>query len=220
TYPAGTLFIPAKSGTLSKLQKLSEEVGLSFDGVTMKPETEAFRLRPPRIALSDRVGGSVPSGWTRYVLEKFEFPFTVVLPDALEQAIVAQKYDVLILVNDAAATASSNLRKFLDAGGIILAIGNSTKLAYQLDLPLTDALANLTRRDFYIPGSVLQARVDNSRPLGYGMPDHADFFFDNSPAFRVKPGADVISWYDSAEPLRSGWAWGQKALENAAAVVE
>src|SRR5262249_54151901 len=92
TYPAGTLFIPAKSGTLSKLQKLSEEVGLSFDGVTMKPETEAFRLRPPRIALSDRVGGSVPSGWTRYVLEKFEFPFTVVLPDALEQAIGAQKY--------------------------------------------------------------------------------------------------------------------------------
>ena len=33
-------------------------------------------------------------------------------------------------------------------------------------------------------------------------------------------GADIISWYDSAEPLRSGWAWGQKVLENAAAVVD
>jgi glutamine amidotransferase-like uncharacterized protein len=52
------------------------------------------------------------------------------------------------------------------------------------------------------------------------MPDHADFFFDGSPAFRVKPGADTIAWYDSAEPLHSGWAWGQKALENTAAVVE
>jgi hypothetical protein len=220
TYPAGTQFIPAKSDTLTKLQKLSQEIGLSFDAVIMKPEGEAFRLRPPRIALWDRVGGSVPSGWTRYVLEKFEFPFTVVLPDALEQTIGAHKCDVLILVDDAATTQSSSLRKFLEAGGIILAIGNSTKLAYQLDLPITDALANLTRRDFYIPGSVLQARVDNSKPLAYGMPEHADFFFDNSPAFRVKPRADVISWYDSPEPLRSGWAWGQKALENAASVVE
>jgi hypothetical protein len=52
------------------------------------------------------------------------------------------------------------------------------------------------------------------------MPDHADFFFDNDPAFRAGPGANPVAWYDSASPLRSGWAWGQKNLENAAAVVE
>jgi len=220
TYPAGTQFIPAKSGTLPKLQKLAQEIGLSFDAVAVKPQGDAFALRRPRIALWDRVGGSVPSGWTRYVLEKFEFPFTVVLADDLEQTIRAQKFDVLILVDDTMTTSVPQLKKFLEDGGTILAIGDSTRLAYQLDLPLTDALANLTRRDFYVPGSVMQARVDNTRRLAYGMPDHADFFFDNSPAFRVKPGANAISWYDSAEPLRSGWAWGQKVLENAASVVE
>jgi len=220
TYPAGTQFIPAKSGTPTKLQKLAQEVGLSFEAITVKPQAEAVMLRLPRIALWDRVGGSVPSGWTRYVLEKFEFPFTVVRTDALEQTLAAGKVDVLILVDDATSTPVPQLRKFLERGGIILAIGDSTKLAYQLDLPITDALANLTRRDFYVPGSVLQARVDNNRPLGYGMPEHADFFFDSSPAFRVKAGANVVAWYDTAEPLRSGWAWGQKALENAASVVE
>jgi Zinc carboxypeptidase len=220
TYPAGTQFIPAKSGTLAKLQKMAQEIGLSFDGVGMKPQGEAFVLRLPRIALWDRVGGSVSSGWTRYVLEKFEFPFTVVLPDELEQTIAAKKIDVLILVDDTPPTPVPPLKKFLEEGGVILAIGDSTKLAYQLDLPVTDALANLTRRDFYVPGSLLVARVDNTKPLAYGMPDHADFFFDNSPAFRVKPGADAIAWYDTAEPLRSGWAWGQKVLENAASVVE
>ena len=33
-------------------------------------------------------------------------------------------------------------------------------------------------------------------------------------------GATTVAWYDSSTPLRSGWAWGQKNLENAAAVVE
>jgi hypothetical protein len=144
----------------------------------------------------------------------------VVLPDALEQSDLSEKFDVIILVDDATTTPVPQLKKFLEEGGAVLAIGDSTKLAYQLDVPVTDALANLTRRDFYVPGSLLRARVDNAKTLAYGMPEYADFFFDGSPAFRVKPGADVIAWYDGAEPLRSGWAWGQKVLENTAAVVE
>ena len=219
-YPAGVQFIPAKSGTLPKVQALAAEIGLSFDAVAAKPPGEALMLRPQRVALWDRVGGSVPSGWTRYVLEKFQFPYTVILPDVLEQTDLSQNFDVIILVDDATTISVPQLKKFLEQGGSVLSIGDSTKLAYQLDLPITDALANLTRRDFYVPGSLLQARVDNAKPLAYGMPEYSDFFFDSSPAFRVKPGADVIAWYDGPEPLRSGWAWGQKVLENAAAVVE
>ena len=220
TYAAGTHFITAKPGTLAKLQRLAQEIGLSFDGISVKPAGDAFALRPPRIALWDRAGGSAPSGWTRYILEKFEFPHTVTFADVLEQPNLAQKFDVLILVDDATTVPVPQLKAFLEEGGTILAIGDSTRLAYQLNLPITDALSNFPRRDFYVPGSVLQARLDNTKPLAYGMRQRADFFFDNSPAFRVKSDADVVAWYDSAEPLRSGWAWGQKVLENAAAVVE
>jgi hypothetical protein len=220
TYGAGTHFITAKPGTRAKLQRLAQEVGLSFDGISAKPAGDAFALRPPRIALWDRLGGSAPSGWTRYVLEKFEFPHTVAFADVLEQPNLAQKFDVLILVDDATTVPVPQLKAFLEEGGTILAIGDSTRLAYQLNLPIADALSNLPRRDFYVPGSVLQARLDNTKPLAFGMSQRADFFFDNSPAFRVKSDADVVAWYDSAEPLRSGWAWGQKVLENAAAVVE
>ncbi len=220
TYPPGTQFISAKPGTLAKLQRMAEEIGLSFDAAAARPQSEIFALRQPRTALWDRKGGSVSSGWTRYILEKFEFPYTVISDDVLEQTNLSQKFDVLILVDDATAAPALQMKRFLDQGGNILAIGDSTKLAYQLNLPVTDALTNLTRRDFYVPGSLLQARVDNTKPLAYGMPERADFFFDNSPAFRVKPGADVIAWYDSPAPLRSGWALGQKSLENAAAVVQ
>ena len=125
-------------------------------------------------------------------------------------------------LNDGVVEPAAGLRKFLEDGGTILAIGNSTRLASQVDLPVDNALANLTRRDFYVPGSLLEAKVDNGNPVAYGMPDHADFFFDNSPAFRVASNQDVkvVASYDSPAPLRSGWAWGQKYLEHNAAVVE
>jgi hypothetical protein len=220
TYPAGTHFIAAGPGTPARLQRLAQEIGLSFDAVATKPAVEVFPLRQNRIALWDRVGGSAPSGWTRYVLEKFEFPHTVVQASTMEQSELIQKYDVLILVDDATNLPVPQLKRFLEDGGTILAIGNSTRLAYQLNLPLTDPLAKLTGRDFFVPGSILRARLDNTKPLAYGMPEYADFFFDSSPAFRLNGGGEVVAWFDSAEPLRSGWAWGQKVLENAAAVVE
>ena len=41
----------------------------------------------------------------------------------------------------------------------------------------------------------------------------------------LHPGADAagvraFAWFDSATPLRSGWAWGQKYLEGGVAAVE
>ena len=219
---AGAQFIPAKNGTEANVRKLAQELGLSFEAVAARPSGEALMLRQPRIALWDRYGGSVPSGWTRYVLDKFEFPYTIVYPETLTQNDLARKFDVLIFADDAVPDPVPALRKFLEDGGTILAIGNSTKLASQLDLPVSNALANLTRRDFYVPGSLLSAKVDNRNPLAYGMPEHADFFFDNSPAFRVASNQDVkaVASFDSPAPLRSGWAWGQKYLEQSAAVVE
>jgi hypothetical protein len=78
---------------------------------------------------------------------------------------------------------------------------------------------------FYVPGSILDARVDHSNPIGYGLGSRIDFFFDNSPAFRLAPearssGARPIAWFDSDRPLRSGWALGQAYLKDAVAVVD
>ena len=33
-------------------------------------------------------------------------------------------------------------------------------------------------------------------------------------------GLRTIAWYDSPKPLRSGWAWGQEALNGTAAIIE
>jgi hypothetical protein len=253
-YPAGTNFIPAKPTTLPELERLSTELGLTFEATATKPAGDSLSLRLPRIGLWDRYGGSMPSGWTRWILEKFEFPFAVVYPQALDAGNLAQKFDVLIFVDEgipendrrvapqanpknvpseyrdslgtiSVATTVPQLKKFLDDGGTILAIGSSTSMAQHAALPMENALAELPRTKFYVPGSVLEASVDNTNPLAFGLGPKVHLFFENSPSFRLLSGADskgvkAVAWYDSPTPLRSGWAWGQNHLEGTVAVVD
>ena len=83
----------------------------------------------------------------------------------------------------------------------------------------------LPREKYYVPGSILEARIDNTNPLAYGMDDHAFVFYDESPAFRLQPeaalkGVKPVAWYASPSPLRSGWAWGQQYLDQAVSIIE
>jgi len=100
-YPQGTIFIAAKSTTASRLEKIAGEIGLNFEGIRTKPAGEAFKLRPLRIGLWDSYGGSMDSGWVRWILEQFEFPFTVVYPPALDAGKLNSQFDVLIFVSRA-----------------------------------------------------------------------------------------------------------------------
>lgn len=263
TYETGTFYIPAEKSTAGRVAKLAGELGLTFEATSVKPEGEVIPVRPRRVALWDRYGGSMPSGWARWILEQFEFAFEVVYPPKLDAGDLRSKYDVIIFMDGAIpardaprdgesridnipaefrdrlgkvtiAETVPQLRKFLEEGGTILTVGSSTQLAYHLGLPVSDALVetapggrprSLPKEKFYIPGSILQTRVDPSNPLAHGLPERVDVFFDESPAFRLGPDAATrgvrrIAWYDNPEPLRSGWAWGQQYLNDTASVVE
>jgi hypothetical protein len=122
------------------------------------------------------------------------------------------------------------LKAFVEAGGTIVAIGTSAvNLAEFLELPIGDHLVEngrpLPRTTFYVPGSVLSVRVDSTQGAAFGMAGRADVFFDASPVFRLGPdaaarGVSPVAWFDSAEPLRSGWALGQQYLEGGVAAVD
>ena len=61
------------------------------------PQRQA--IRAPRIGLWDQYGGSMESGWTRWILEQFEFPFERVFAPQLDAGNLNATYDVLIFVN-------------------------------------------------------------------------------------------------------------------------
>ena len=60
-----------------------------------------MKLKPVRIGLWDQYGGSMPSGWTRWLFEQFEFPFEVVFPQTLDAGNLNAKFDVLVFVDGA-----------------------------------------------------------------------------------------------------------------------
>jgi hypothetical protein len=126
------------------------------------------------------------------------------------------------------------LQKFVQSGGSIVTIGSSTSVAEVFGIPVRNHLTEkgpdgrdraLPRDKFFIPGSLLAVSIDNTHPLGYGMPAKADVVFDNSPVFRLEPTAEMkktsaVAWFSGTEPLRSGWAWGQHYLDGGTAVAE
>jgi hypothetical protein len=254
----GVMYIPARSTTRALLDRLAGDRGLTFTGVATAPAGEALKLRPVRIGLWDRYGGSTPSGWTRWLLERYGFSFDVVYAQSLDAGDLAARFDVIVLTGDAVMDARRGsgappldklppeykettgelttartlpqLRRFIEEGGALVAIGGAASVGQALGLPVSsalvdDALRPLPREQFYVPGSILRVSVDNTTPLGYGFEREVDVVFDNSPAFRLGADAPVhglrrVAWFSSAAPLRSGWAVGQRYLENGVAVVD
>jgi hypothetical protein len=100
-HPAGMFFVTRKDGTQARLEKIAETIGTRFIGSKDAPGREAVALKPVRIGLWDRYGGSMPSGWTRWLLEQFEFPFQVVYPPELDKGGLREKFDVIVLVDGA-----------------------------------------------------------------------------------------------------------------------
>ena len=165
-YPPGAIFVKAGKETAARLGRIAAELGLRIEPVSLTPDG-SYRLRPVRVGLWDRYGGSMPSGWTRWLLEQFEFPFTVVYPKTLDGGDLAAKFDVLIFVTGAIPARETQgespadgipaefqerlgsvtigktvpqLKAFLDSGGTILTIGSSNSLAGHLGLPAGNAL--------------------------------------------------------------------------------
>jgi hypothetical protein len=120
---------------------------------------------------------------------------------------------------------SAPLVEFLNAGGVILTIGASHRLGLYPDLNLAfkNAVSGLPRTDYYVPGSVLNAAMDNTQIVAWGMPDRVNLFIDSSPIFQYT-GPDsrlsTISWFDSTTPLISGWAIGQDKLKDMVPLIQ
>jgi hypothetical protein len=92
----GVLFVPAKPTTAALLRKSATDLGLSFTAVTERPGGVVHKLTRTRIGLGDRYGGSMPSGWVRWLLEQYEFDYELVFPQTLDAGNLRAKYDVLV----------------------------------------------------------------------------------------------------------------------------
>lgn len=99
--------VPATPEATRVLRELVEARGLPVtDGGPAGTGDATTPLRRVRVGLWDRYGGSMPSGWLRWILEQFEFQFEVVYPQALDRGNLGQRFDVLVFPDGAIPAAS------------------------------------------------------------------------------------------------------------------
>jgi hypothetical protein len=93
---AGALWIPYSAAAHELVETAAKTLGINAFALAAAPKGDALQLHLERIGLMDVYGGSMPSGWTRWLLEQFEFPFIVVYPQQLDAGNLNATFDDLI----------------------------------------------------------------------------------------------------------------------------
>lgn len=107
--PAGSFYVPAKGLTI--LQKSGVEFGTAAVALKGKPSA-AVKINPARIALFDQYGGSMPSGWVRWMMEQYHFAVQVVYPKDIDQGKLKSKYDLILFISGGIAAPGGSEMSF------------------------------------------------------------------------------------------------------------
>ncbi|MBK7558564.1 MAG: peptidase [Chitinophagaceae bacterium] len=106
SYSNGSFYIPDNAKARSMIDKTVKENQVRFIAADKKPNSLS-KIKKARIALWDMYGGSMPSGWVRWIFEKFDYAFEVIYPKDIDTGNLGSKYDVIVFVQGAIPPVSS-----------------------------------------------------------------------------------------------------------------
>lgn len=93
--PAGSFYVGSAGKKV--LENAAKEYGVypvSAKGIP----SGASEIKPARIGLFDYYGGSMPSGWVRWMMEQFHFPYQLVFPKEIDGGDLNDKFDVIVFI--------------------------------------------------------------------------------------------------------------------------
>jgi len=206
---------------------------------------EGKPVKLARIGLYRSWTGNMDEGWTRWILEQYQFPFTSLYNADVMAGHLREKYDVIVLP-DAQANQIINgqrpgstpgryaggigeegvdaLKDFVTEGGTLVAFNNATMFAIdQFNLPVTNELAGVTNTDFFCSGCLLHIHVeDQKNALSAGLLPDPIVMFERSPAFDTKSdfkGTVLARYPKDRSPLASGYLVGPAKIQGKAAAL-
>ena len=208
TWPAGTILF--RSQAREKVAEIGEDLGLTFHALATAPDVVQNPLKAPRIGLYQGFVANMPEGWTRWVFDRYEFPYeslsnrdihsgkldgfdVIVLPSQEASSILnghlpgtmPAEYIGGIAVEGAAA-----LKHFVESGGWLIAVDEAVDFAIeQFGLPVRNVAAGKRPSEFFIPGSLIRISIDETDPLAFGMPSAGISFFVDSQVLDIVPPA-------------------------------
>ena len=194
------------------MQVIATEFSLSAVALDARaaPNPQSTAFHAPRIATYQPwTGGNMDEGWTRWVLEQYEFGSSPIHNAEIRAGALRQKFDAIILADQSpreivdgnesttirpeyrggiGEAGVANLRQFVADGGTLIFMGSACDLAIErLAVPVRNGKGMLSRDQHFAPGAILRIQVDTTDPLGYGMAPETFGFYVNSPFFSLRP---------------------------------
>ncbi len=201
----GAIVIEANGdGTKSRVEKLSEELGLNFYGAAKKPSEKLHALKSPKIGLYKSWQANMDEGWTRWLLTEYAFPHDTLHDADIQKGDLSQYHAIIlpsqsprgILNGHAPGTMPEEytgglglegalaLKSYVANGGTVVALDASSDFVIaQFGLPVRNLVANTSPNQFFIPGSLVRMNVKTDHPLAYGMEKEAAASFVRSRVF-------------------------------------
>lgn len=103
--PAGSFYVGSSGKKV--LETAAKEYGVKPVAVRRQP-TGSMEVKPARIGLFDVYGGSMPSGWVRWMMEQFHFHYELVFAKEIDGGDLNQKFDVLVFIGPGIPPAGSD----------------------------------------------------------------------------------------------------------------
>lgn len=247
--PAGAVVASTKKVKLKVIEKLVKDWNLAPLILAQKPKGKLLSLRPVRLAIYQSWVPSSDEGWTRYILDKYEFNYKVIHDAEIKAGLLHQNYDVIILpdtwrpetiinghkkgtmppqyVGGIGLAGLENLKEFARQGGTIIFLNSTCNLAIEsFGLPVKNVLKEVKRSEFICNGSILRLEFDPTHPLAFGLPPSAGGIFAHSCAFIILPtfkenkAPRSVARYARDNLLLSGYIYGERFLKGKSAIVE
>ena len=212
-YNPGSVLIPQNEESSTALKNLAEELHIKIDVLADVDVSKIKELKKVKVGLYQPYTANMDEGWTRLLLENYNFDFVTMHNKDFKDKKLKEKYDVIIIPEmnrDQIKTGYytgeyarynrpkppeydsglgkigvENLKKFVEKdGGYLIAIGEACKFAIEdLGLRVNNVLKNVISEEFFCPGSLLKINVDNTTPIGYGMEEEIIGYQSSSIAF-------------------------------------
>jgi len=248
----GPTSVEATEVSRERIGALSQEFALSVTATApaAAPIDTQVRLRlgrAPRIGVySPWTGGNIDEGWTRWVLEQYEFSPETLHNDDIRRGGLRERFDAVIVPDQTprdivqgynvetvrpeyrggiGEAGLASLGRFVADGGTLLALGAAGELFLdRMPLPVRNLKRGLRRDQHFAPGTILRLQVDTSHPIGYGMAADTYGFYTNGPFFAPIEGftsfkASVVARFPAVNLVGSGWLQGEEHMAGRAAVV-
>lgn len=259
TAAPGAFWIPDRNSR-REVERIAAQTGLNFYALPAPPTVKMQTLKKVKVGLYKSWIANMDEGWTRWVLEQHHFDLDTLHNADMRNAVDLLKYDAIILPDQSknaimhgwpkdrmpaqftgglGLNGVVGLANYVRRGGTLIAFDEASDFVIeQFGLPIRNVTARLSNDQFFIPGSLVRAKVNTADPLGFGLPEEVAASFSRSRAFEVykrsyrgeggredikkapEPDVDAVVQFAEKDLLMSGWANGEERyLKNKGALM-